>query len=288
MSAEMSRPKSGLLGDTSARDYSAKLLQFNAFAAPELQQLIASLELRVGMRVLDAGCGTGDALLWLAQWVGTEGQIVGTELAAAHARITRDRVPPHVSVLQADLQHLPLAAASFDVIWCANTLHHLRAPVAGLRHLVSLLRPDGRIALVQSALVPEMVFAWDSRLERKVAAAVRRYYQHRYGVSERDIGSVRNMVGVLRQAGLVHVQAHSLLVERISPLSIADYAYLTETIFRNTWGERLKPYLDHDDYAQLQHYCDPADPAFVLARPDFHYLQSLTMVTGQRMCPSQA
>jgi len=171
----MSPPKSGLLGDSAARDYSAKLLQFNAFAAPELQQLIASLKLRAGMRVLDAGCGTGDALLWLAQSVGTDGQIVGTELATAHARVTRDRVPPHVTVLQADLQHLPLAVASFDVIWCANTLHHLRAPVAGLRHLVSLLRPDGRLALVQSALLPEMVFAWDSRLERRLSAAVRRY-----------------------------------------------------------------------------------------------------------------
>jgi ubiquinone/menaquinone biosynthesis C-methylase UbiE len=273
---------SGLLGDTAGRDYSAKLLQFNAFAAPELQQLIALLKLRTGMRVLDAGCGTGDALSWLARCVGPDGQVVGTELAAAHVRVTRERMPPGVSVLQADLQYPPLAAQSFDVIWCSNTLHHLREPAAGLRALVSLLRPDGRVALVQSALLPEMVFAWDARLERKVTAAVRRYYQHRYGVSERDLTGVRNMVGFLQQAGLVNVRAHTLLIERIAPLSVADRAYLLETIFRNTWGERLKPYMEQDDYEQLRRYCDPRDPEFVLARQDFHYLQSLTMVTGQR------
>ncbi|SFS19979.1 hypothetical protein SAMN05216570_4215 [Dyella sp. OK004] len=52
----------GPLGDSAARDYSRKLQLFNAFAEPELRNAIASLELRPGMRVLDAGCGTGEAL----------------------------------------------------------------------------------------------------------------------------------------------------------------------------------------------------------------------------------
>ncbi|MGA7439828.1 MAG: hypothetical protein WBW32_17025, partial [Luteibacter sp.] len=58
-------PARGLLGDTTARDYSEKLRRFNAFAAPELCRAIASLGLKPGMRVLDAGCGTGEALAWL-------------------------------------------------------------------------------------------------------------------------------------------------------------------------------------------------------------------------------
>jgi SAM-dependent methyltransferase len=280
MSINAPLPNAGLLGDTTGRDYSIKLLQFNAFAAPELQQLIAFLELRTGMRILDAGCGTGDALLWFAPCVGHEGQVVGTELAAAHARVARNRLPECITVLQANICNLPLAAASFDRIWCANTLHHLRDPKAGLQQLLALLRPAGRLALVQSALLPEMVFAWDSRLERKVTAAVRRYYQGRYGITERDVTGVRSMVGLLRQSGLTDVRARTLLIERTTPLSSADCTYLLEAIFRNTWGERLKPYLDESDYAQLARYCDPAHPDFALARPDFHYLQSLTMVTG--------
>jgi len=61
---------SGLLGDSTSRDYSAKLSRFNLFAEPEIRLLIQSLELKAGMHVLDAGCGTGEALSWLADEVG--------------------------------------------------------------------------------------------------------------------------------------------------------------------------------------------------------------------------
>ena len=56
------RKVTGLLGDTTARDYSRKLQLFNSFAEPELRRAIASLGLKQGMHVLDAGCGTGEAL----------------------------------------------------------------------------------------------------------------------------------------------------------------------------------------------------------------------------------
>src|SRR5690348_9097364 len=49
-----------LLGDTAQRDYARKLQLFNAFAERELRQGIAGLDIRSGMRILDAGCGTGD------------------------------------------------------------------------------------------------------------------------------------------------------------------------------------------------------------------------------------
>ena len=61
----MTGTSAGLLGDTIARDYSRKLQLFNTFAEPELRQAVASVGLKQGMRVLDAGCGTGEALRWL-------------------------------------------------------------------------------------------------------------------------------------------------------------------------------------------------------------------------------
>jgi len=80
----LTESSAGLLGDTPLRDYSRKLSSFNSFAKPELRALIASVGLGPGMRILDAGCGTGEALPWLLDEVNPSGSVVGIDLAAAH------------------------------------------------------------------------------------------------------------------------------------------------------------------------------------------------------------
>lgn len=272
----------GLLGDTTARDYSGKLRLFNAFAEPELRQIIAGLNLKPEAHVLDAGCGTGEVLRWFSDEVGPGGVIVGIDLATAHAVAARANASPPSLVLQADLLKAPLQGESFDLIWCMNTLHHLHDPVAGVKQLAPLLCPAGRIALCQSSVLPDMYFAWDARLERLANEAVRQYYRDRYGVGERDLAAVRSMVGVLRRAQLRNVTAQTFVIERVSPLGPADEAYLTEAIFRDSWGERLRPYLASDDYEELTRLCNPLHPQFALRRPDFHFLQTFTVVVGER------
>lgn len=276
-----SAPSPGLLGDTVARDYSRKLRLFNTYAEPELRQAIAALELQPGMRVLDAGCGTGEALGWLGAEVGHAGMVVGVDLAAAHTSTARAHAPRDAWIMQANLLMAPLARETFDLVWSVNTVNHLRDPDAGVRALAALLRPGGRIALGQSSLLPDMYFAWDARLERVTNEAVRQYYRDRYGLSERDLTAVRSLVGLLRRNGLHQVAARTCLIERIAPVRAADEAYLVEAIFRGSWGERLQPYLSDADYAALLRLCDPQHPDFALRRPDFHFLQSFTLAVGQ-------
>jgi SAM-dependent methyltransferase len=275
------RKATGLLGDTTARDYSLKLRLFNAFAEPELRRTIAGLGLKQGMRVLDAGCGTGEALRWLCDAVAPQGTVVGIDLAAAHVSAARAIVSEQVLVLQADVRRPPLEPRNFDFIWSVNTINHLHEPLAGVRVLASLLRPGGRIALGQSSLLPDMFFAWDSRLERLTNEAVRRYYRNRYGLSERDLADTRSIVGLLRRAALHNVTVQTFIIERVPPLNPADEAYLLEAIFRGTWGERLRPYLSAEDYEELTALCDPAHAAYALRRADFHFLQTFTVAAGE-------
>jgi hypothetical protein len=143
------------------------------------------------------------------------------------------------------------------------------------------LRPGGRVALGQSSLLPDMYFAWDARLERVTYDAVRRYYQDRYHINEYDLKGVRALVGILRQTALRNITTHTVMIERTGPLDEATQAYLSETIFRDTWGERLRPYLSADDYQELELLCNPLHSDFALRRPDFHFLQTFTLVTGQ-------
>ncbi|MFL6602595.1 MAG: class I SAM-dependent methyltransferase [Steroidobacteraceae bacterium] len=270
-----------VLGDTTLRDYSRKLRLFNAFAEPELREAIAHLGLKSGMRVLDAGCGTGEALSWLSDVVGSQGHVVGIDLSTAHVSVARKSSPANITIVQGDLQKPCLAASSFDAIWSVNTMNHFSDPVETIRNLLPALRRGGQLAVAQSSFLPEMFFAWDSRLERLANEAVRQYYRDRYKLSEHELAGVRASVGWLRRANLQQVSARTFVVERIAPVNPRDEAYLVEAIFRGTWGERLKPYLSEDDYAALDRLCDPTHSDFALNRPDFHLLQTLTLVTGR-------
>jgi SAM-dependent methyltransferase len=275
-------PETGLLGDTPRRDYAEKLKLFNAFARPELCETINALSMPARSRVLDAGCGTGEAVGWFQEVMRGIGMVVGMDLAAAHVRIARGTTPARAPIVQGDLLKPPFANGAFDLVWAVNVVNHLHDSVAGVRLLSRLLRPGGRMVVGQSSLVPDMYFAWDARLEARVNEAVRAYYRQRYGRSEREFTAVRSLAGWLHHAGLRNVSVRTRMIERAYPLSDADERYLLECIFRGTWGERLRKYLEPGDFATLTRLCDPDDERYALHRQDFHFLQSLTVVVGTR------
>ena len=273
-------PETGLLGDTPQRDYAAKLRLFNTFAKPELREAIDALSMPTGSRVLDAGCGTGEALRWWPESTRDSGMAVGMDLSAAHVKAAHGLASASASIVQGDMLEPPFAEGSFDLVWSVNAVNHLHDPIAGVRALSKLLRPRGRVVVGQSSLVPDMYFAWDARLEARVNEAVRAYYRERYGRSEREFTAVRSLAGWLHQAGLRNVGVHTRMIERAHPLAEADERYLLECIFRGTWGGRLRKYLDPEDFATLTRLCDPDDERYALRRPDFHFLQSLTFAVG--------
>lgn len=275
-------PTVGLLGDTPQRDYATKLRLFNAFAQPELREAIDALSLPAESRVLDAGCGTGEAIGWLHQSLQGRGTVAALDLAAAHVAAAHEIAPARTLIVQGDMLQPPFVQGSFDLVWTVNAVNHLHDPADGVRVLSNLLRPGGQIAVGQSSLVPDMYFAWDARLEACVNEAVRKYYRERYGRSEHAFTAVRSLVGWLQRAGLRHVNVYTRMIERIPPLAEADERYLLECIFRGTWGERLRNYMSPSDFMELTRLCDPSDERYALRRRDFHFLQSLTIAVATR------
>lgn len=266
------------LGDAPDRSYAAKLEPFAHFAEPELRRVIDDLGIRAGSTVLDAGCGVGRITRWLAERVGVRGTVIGLELSMPHLRAAGR--PSGVHFIQSDVADPCIREYSVDFVWCSNAINHLANPAEALARLGRIARPGGKVALVQSALLPEMYFAWDARLEDEVRRACYAYYREKYGLSVADTTSVRRIVGLMVDAGLSKVSARTYVIERIQPLSEHDRSYFREVVFDGYWGTKLRPYLAERDWFALQSYCDPESSAYCLNRSDFHHIQSLTVVQG--------
>lgn len=270
------------LADGAGRDYSHKLDLFNRFAEPELRAAIAALEIVPGSRILDAGCGTGLQSMWLAEAATAHGALMAVDISEAHAsiatsRLQRARIRARVEV--GDVARLEIPPKSFDVVWCSNTLNHLDRPADTLARWRDALREDGRVVVGQSAFLPEMMLAWDWRLETEITRACRQFYRDKYGLRAEDTADARNLIGFMQRAGFSRVTPHTIVIERWSPLRSADIDYFVEAMFNGYW-RRLHSYLSAADADALTRLTDPASPDFALARPDFHFLMTYTLVIG--------
>ena len=100
------------------------------------------LQATPGGRLLEVGCGSGRTLARLAE-LGWQVQGIDNDPGAVTAARRHG-----LSVLQGDLQHAELAAASFDAVVFAHVIEHLRNPTAALQQAHRLLRPGGRLVVL--------------------------------------------------------------------------------------------------------------------------------------------
>lgn len=103
--------------------------------------------LRAGMDVLDVGCGPGTITADLARLVGP-GTVLGIDRSddvLAQAREAARGVG-NVSFAVGDVYALDADDGSADVVHAHQVLQHLSDPVAALREMRRVCRPDGLIA----------------------------------------------------------------------------------------------------------------------------------------------
>jgi ArsR family transcriptional regulator len=95
----------------------------------------------------DLGCGTGAASMALARHVGRVVGVDGSEemLAAARGRAAGVR---NVEWRMGTLEALPLEDATLDAAVMLLVLHHVPSPVAALAEARRVLKPGGRLVIV--------------------------------------------------------------------------------------------------------------------------------------------
>lgn len=119
--------------------------------------------------ILDAGCGTGGNLAWLARYAG-RGRIVGIDVEDAALQFCRTRA--HKDLTQASVTALPFAEATFDLVTSFDVLVQL--PGAGadelaISEMYRVLKPGGIIFVRVAA------YEWMRSGHDQTLGTVRRY-----------------------------------------------------------------------------------------------------------------
>jgi demethylmenaquinone methyltransferase/2-methoxy-6-polyprenyl-1,4-benzoquinol methylase len=103
-----------------------------------------------GARVLDVACGTGDLSLVLSG--AGRAQVVGVDFCRPMLEVARGKANDEarrVPFVEGDALRLPFADSVFDVATIAFGLRNLSSVEAGLRELRRVLKPGGRVAVLE-------------------------------------------------------------------------------------------------------------------------------------------
>jgi ubiquinone/menaquinone biosynthesis C-methylase UbiE len=128
-----------------------------------LELLREGLALRGTERVLDAGCGPGLVVRYLAPFVQ---HIVGVDatpamLEKARAVLAEQKLE-NVEFVAGDMESLPFPDHSFDAVVTRYTFHHLLAPERAMAELARVCRPGGRVVVCDATPRPDARDAYDA------------------------------------------------------------------------------------------------------------------------------
>lgn len=122
----------------------------NDYLRKSQAEVLSLLDWDRPVNFLDIGCGTGWAVEQAALLSRSNGSFYGIDLSSQMTGKAREKYAGNGNMhfIQANAEFIPLNDNFFDVIICTHSFHHYRHPVKALREMRRLLKPGGKVYIL--------------------------------------------------------------------------------------------------------------------------------------------
>jgi trans-aconitate methyltransferase len=260
-----------------AHEHMAEILDLDAEVLHELhREVIARVtaDVPAQARVIDVGAGTGTGTLGLARQL-PEAEVIALDVDAQMLERIQHKaglagMAGRVRTVLADLNQPWPAVGPADLVWAANSLHHMGDPAHAAAQIFALLRAGGVLAVSELESFPR--FLTDpagAALEERVHAAMAQ------ARDEAGMHMHENWPDRLTGAGFLIEAERRFDVDLRPPLPAAAISYAQLTLHRARHG--LDGRLSAEDLADLD-----ATAAAIPGRDDLAVRTSRTVWLARR------
>jgi ubiquinone/menaquinone biosynthesis C-methylase UbiE len=263
--------------------YAPELDAYHRAHALELKCVIKDLPLHPGDKVLDLACGDGAYATWLAERAGPHGLVVGADASHVYLQRALDAEQATGPRFVASVaETLPFADNTFDLVWCAQSFVSLPSPLAALREMRRVVKPQGVVAVMENDSLHQMILPWPADLELAVRQAELLAYRADSGQPGKCY-IARQLSRLLRSAGLASVRRKTYSTDRSAPLDKAEEELLRQ--YLEGLGRFVLPFLREPYRSQFVRTTDANAPTYIARQEGFEMTWLDVVCCGRKPLP---
>ena len=164
------------------------------------KHIIKKLDLKEGQKFLDIGCGTGWAVLHVADIIKEDGKAYGIDLSSKMIEIAKMKTSNYKNVyfFKSSARNLPFEDNYFDLIISTNAFHHFSEPIGVLEEVFRVLVPHGKIYILDLTADSFIMKKIEKRVKKMDPGHVKFY-------------STKEFQGLFEQSNLKHEKSQRFM-----------------------------------------------------------------------------
>lgn len=262
-------------------DYAARLDALHRALESDFRAILGQMPLAPNATIVDVGCGDGFFTQLMALRV-PKGLAIGLDSSAPFLEAARGRLAEPIAagrcrVVEGDAAAMPFKPASIDAVLSAHSMQSYESIPAVLVECLRILKPGGRLAVLETDNVHSIMLSWPPDLE----LAVRQAEHQEIGDEDSYRGTYfpRFAVRMLQEAGFRETRRDYTFIQR----QRADDAALAEYVaaYMSDLAKKLVDVLSESQLDRLRQLADPNSPQYLPRQGNFFFGSLQTLITAR-------